>query len=143
MVGDETRIYIYICVSERVSKIYGSLPFYKNNIQDNIQFNFLSHYIYVMIYVRRVFIVKSIFLLHQLGFFFHWKSIRDYYSIHFGLYIHHSTTTTRKKNAETDSTDLYFLFYFYNHKTLWQRKWSLCVIAMVPDCWLFFLFILF
>lgn len=37
------------------------LSFYKNNIQDNIQFNFLSHYIYVMIYVRRVFIVKSIF----------------------------------------------------------------------------------
>lgn len=37
------------------------LSFYKNNIGDNIQFNFLSHYIYVMIYVRRVFIVKSIF----------------------------------------------------------------------------------
>lgn len=47
-------------------------------------------------------------------------------------------TTQQQKNVKTDSTDLYFFFYFYNHKTLWQRKWSLCVIAMVPDCCFFY-----
>lgn len=87
--------------------------------QDNIQFNFLSHCVYVMIYVRRVFIVKSIqfFLLHTSvrGFSSHWKYIYsryDYYSIHFGLYIYHSTTTTTPTKTSKRIVPIYIFFSF-------------------------------